>query len=662
MAVQEGQILWEPTEDEKKKANLTRFIQWVNEKYDVSLKSYDDLWRWSVAEGPSYWEAIWRYFNVVHSKAYSTIRTDASMIETEWFIGAELNYAENAFRNAKSNKIAIYEKSEIRSLRTMTWQQLEEQVAAVSSYLRDIGVQKGDRVAAYLPNFSETIVAFLATASVGAIWSACPPEFGISSTLSRFQQIEPKVLFTVDGYKYNGSGYDKSEDVQQIISEIPSIEHTIIVPYLKDDPQISSVPNPIRWEEVLQVEGTLSFEQVPFEHPLWILYSSGTTGLPKAIVHSQGGMLLSNLSGQILQANIKPDDRYFWYTTTGWMLWNTVVGTLQTGASIILYDGSPTYPTDDTLWQLAEETKMTHLGTSPNYILDMMKKDVKPKENYDLSCLRAFAYTGAPLSPEGFKWVYDEVKADVRLIASAGGTDICGPIVSSTALLPVYAGEIACRALGVSVYSYDEKGNKLIDEEGEMVITKPIPSMPLFFWGDEGQERYKDSYYNVYPNIWRHGDLLKITERGTAVIYGRSDATINRGGVRSGSSELYRVIETFDEILNSLVVDLSGYGRKPLLLLFVELRDGEKLTDQLKKAINEGIRREVSPRHIPNMTYEVSSIPMTITGKKMEIPVREILLGKEAEKVVSVDSMRNPESIDYFKRLAEDIAEDLIAE
>lgn len=656
MTVKQGQVLWKPTDQIKKNATLTQFMNWLKNNNEVEgpFNTYHDVWQWSVDEPAKYWESVWRYFDVIHSSTYENVMIENSMIDTKWFTGARLNYTENVFKQIKNNKVAIYSKSELRPLSKLTWGQLKSKVTAVSNHLRSLGVQSGDRVVAYMPNIPETVVAFLAVVSIGAVWSTCPPEFGVSSTLSRFKQINPKVIFTVDGYQYNGKNYDKINDIEQIIENVPSIKHTVVIPYVHKKPDISLFPQPVIWKEVLQTKGQLVYEQVPFEHPLWILYSSGTTGLPKAIVHSQGGMLLSSLSGQILQANLKPDDRYFWFTTTGWMLWNTVVGTLNSGASIVLYDGSPTYPRDTILWELVEETRLTHFGTSPHFILSNMKKNIKPKDYFDLSSLRSFAYTGAPLPPEGFKWVYDQVKEDVRLIASAGGTDICGPIVSSSALLPVYAGEMPARALGVSAYSYNVKGEVVFDEVGEMVITKPLPSMPLYFWGDEDFLRYKESYYDTYPNVWRHGDLLKITNRKTAIIYGRSDATINRGGVRSGSSEIYRVIEKQEEIINSLVIDLSRYQRKSELLLFVVLREGLALTESMRQQINQSIRDEVSPRHVPDRIISAPAIPMTMTGKKMEIPVREILLGKEVKEVVNVDLMSNPEAISYFEQLSEE--------
>lgn len=655
MTVKEGQILWEASEKVKKEAIITNFMNVLEKKKNVKLETYQDLWKWSVDNIEDYWEFVWKYFNVKHSQGYEKIMESNSMIDTKWFIGSRVNYAENIFKNKENKENVIHSKSEIRNLSTMNWEELTEQVASVSTYLRKIGVKSGDCVAAYLPNITEAVVAFLATASIGAIWSVCPPEFGVSSTLSRFKQIEPKIFITVDGYQYNGKKHDKMNDAKKIVEEIESVEEVIIVPYLNEIPDDSNFENKSNWDDILNEKGTLNFEQVPFDHPLWILYSSGTTGLPKAIVHGHGGILLTNLSGQVIQSDIKSGDRYFWYTTTGWMLWNTVVGALNGGAEIILYDGSPSYPDNSVLWKLAEETKMTHFGTSPSFIQSCQKDELKPNQVANLKNLESFAYTGAPLSPEGFQWIYDNVDSNIRLIASAGGTDICGSIVSSSPLLPVYAGEIPCRSLGLSVYSYDDNGRSVNDEVGEMVITKPIPSMPLFFWGDKNKERYKDSYYNKYFDTWRHGDLLKITSRGTAVIYGRSDATINRGGVRSGSSEIYRAVETIPEVLDSLVIDLSGYKRKSTLLLFVKVKKDIILSNQLKDAINHTIKTDVSPRHIPNEILMVDSIPMTITGKKMEIPIREILLGKPVSEVVSTDSMRDPESIDFFKKLAKNL-------
>lgn len=653
MSVKEGQLLWQPTEEIIQDATITKYMDWLKETNRFEANTYEELWNWSVTEVEQFWKSIWDFYGIKSYTPYETVLKSGKMPGAEWFSGSTLNYAEHILRNGVKGKTALFYKSENRPLAEMKWEELIEKTASVATYLKRIGVKPGDRVVSYMPNIPETIIAFLATASVGAIWSSCSPEFGVGSTLGRFKQIEPKVFFTVDGYMYNGKRYDRLETVEKLLEELPTVEQVVVVPYIKKEkPQRIQVNNHITWNEVLTYKGELTFEPVPFNHPLWILYSSGTTGLPKAIVQGHGGILLSQLSVN-LQSDITENDRFFWYTTTGWMMWNVVLSSLLTGATAILYDGSPAYPDLGVLWRLAEDTKMTSFGTSPPYILNCMKAGIDPKTEYDLSHLKVFAYTGSPLSPEGFQWIHDHVKENVRIAPASGGTDICSGIVGSTPILPVFAGEIPCKCLGVSVYSFDEEGKPVINEIGEMVLTKPYPSMPLYFWNDKDNQRYLESYFDYYPGIWRHGDLLKITDRGTAVIYGRSDATINRQGVRSGSSEIYNAVEGVSEVLDSLIVDLSGFARKDYMPLFVVLRDGILLTDEIKSKINEKIKEEVSPRHVPDEIFQIKEVPRTLTGKKMEIPVRKILLGIPVEQAASTDAMLNPQAIHYFIDLAQ---------
>lgn len=651
MTVKEGELLWSPKDEIIREAAISNYMQWLKKTGRFEAGSYESLWNWSVTEVEKFWESIWDYFQVRSYTPYKKVLKSNKMPGAEWFPGATLNYAEHILRNAVKGKTALFYKSENRPLSEMTWDELIEKTSSVATYLKSIGVKPGDRVVSYMPNIPETIIAFLATASIGAIWSSCSPEFGIGSTLSRFKQIEPKVFFTVDGYMYNGKPHDRMETVEKLLAELPTVEQVVMVPYLKSEPRINQIKNKILWEEVLTYKGKLTFEQVSFDHPLWILYSSGTTGLPKAIVQGHGGILLTHLSVN-LQSDITENDRFFWYTTTGWMMWNIVVASLLTGATAILYDGSPAYPDIGVLWRLAEETKMTSFGTSPPYILNCMKAGLEPKNEYDLSHLKVFAYTGSPLSPEGFKWIYENVKKDIRIAPISGGTDICSGIVGSTPILPVYAGEIPCKCLGVSVYSFNDEGKPVINEIGEMVITKPFPSMPLYFWNDKENKRYIESYFDYYPGIWRHGDLLKLTDRGSAVIYGRSDATINRQGVRSGSSEIYNAVEAVPEVIDSLIVDLSGFARKDYMPLFVVLREGLTITEEIKHKINQKIREEVSPRHIPDEIFQIKEVPRTLTGKKMEIPVRKILLGSPVSDAASTDAMSNPKTIHYFEELA----------
>lgn len=652
MVVKEGTLLWNPSIKLQEESRITQYMNWLESNKKLTFKTYEALWQWSVDHIEDFWESIWEFYDIKSSTPYDTVLKKQIMPGAKWFPGATINYAEHILRNINEKKTAIYSQSEIRPLSEMSWAVLKEETASVAAYLKQLGVERGDRVVAYMPNIPETIIAFLATSSIGAVWSSCAPEFGLESTLNRFQQIKPIVLLTVDGYRYNGKAFDKMETVHKLVDKLPSIEQVVLVPYLNLKPSIGTLKNVSLWDDVLQHTAELTFEQVPFDHPLWILYSSGTTGLPKSIVQGHGGILLAHYTLQSLKGNLSSKDNFFWYTTTGWMMWNVVVGSLLTGASVVLYDGSPSYPDRGTLWRLAEKSKVTTFGTSPSYILACMKDKIKPKETYDLSKLTTFGYTGAPLSPEGFNWIYEYVKEDVQVAPGSGGTDICAGIVGGNPLLPVHAGEIPGRCLGVSVYSYDEDGKPVFDKIGEMVITKPFPSMPLFFWNDPENKRYKESYFDVYPGIWRHGDLLKITNSGSAIIYGRSDATINRMGVRSGSSEIYNAVEDIDEVLDSLVIDLSGLNRQSYMPLFVVLREDAVMSADLEEKINTKIKEEVSPRLIPDEIFVVSEIPRTLTGKKMEIPVRKILLGFPLEEAASMDAMSNPNSIDYFVKLA----------
>lgn len=655
MVVKEGTLLWEPTEKSKKESVMSQYIDWLNTTYNKNINGYEELWEWSVNSMEDFWESVWNYYEVKSYTPYENVLKGNNMPDVEWFPGATLNFAEHILKNVQKDKTVIYSQSENRELTEMTWEDLAKKTAAVSSYLRNLGVESGDRVVGYMPNISETVIAFLATASIGAIWSSCAPEFGVESTLGRFKQIEPKVLFTIDGYKYNGKDFDRMQEVSEIVSNLPTLEKVVLVPYLNENivSDINELEKAVLWDDVLTTPGELEYEQVPFSHPLWILYSSGTTGLPKAIVQGHGGILLTQLVNHGLQGGSTSEDIFFWQTTTGWMLWNTVVGAMLTGASIVLYDGSPAYPNLGVLWDLAEKTELTAFGTSPTYILTSLNEGIVPKNDFDLSKINTFSYTGAPLSPEGFQWIYDNVSSDVRVAPTSGGTDICAGIVAASPLLPVHAGEIPGKCLGVAVYSYDKDGQSVINEVGEMVITKPFPSMPLFFWNDENNEKYLESYFDVFPGVWNHGDLLKITTRGSAVIYGRSDATINRMGVRSGSSEIYNAIESLPEIMDSLVVDLSGYKQSSYMPLFIVLNKKFELTDELKEKINKNIKEQVSPRHIPNDIFAVTDIPRTLTGKKMEVPIKKVLLGVDLDEAISIDAMSNPESLDYYIDLAQ---------
>jgi acetoacetyl-CoA synthetase len=663
--------LWEPSAADVERAELTRFMRFAGERRGAPFADYDELWRWSVGELEEFWASIWEFCRVHASKPYEQVLTSHQMPGTQWFAGAELNYAENLLADHRSGgardpaEVAVLHASELRELDQLTWGELSTQVARAAAGLRALGVQRGDRVVAYMPNIPETLVAFLATASIGAIWSSAAPEFGARSVIDRFAQIEPKVLLAVDGYRHGGKDFDRRAVLQGILAELPSVRHTVLLPYLDPEAQVTELTGALTWTQLLDLspppEGAEPvFEQVPFDHPLWVLYSSGTTGLPKAIVQGHGGILVEQLK-KSLHLDLRRGDRMFWFTTTGWMMWNFLVGCLLSDAAIVLYDGSPGHPDLGVLWNLAERTGMTCMGLSAGLLASSEKAGIEPGRDHDLKALRAIGSTGSPLAPESFKWVYEHVKPDVWLFSTSGGTDVCTAFVAGCPLLPVYEGELQCRALGCAVEAWDDQGNSLADEVGELVITEPLPSMPLFFWNDDDGgrcrgvgERLRESYFSMYPGVWRHGDWIRITPRGGAVIYGRSDSTINRQGVRMGTSEIYRAVATVPEVLDSLVVDVPRGGpEKELWMgLFVVLREGARLDEDLQKTIKRRIREDCSPRHVPNEILQIDEVPRTLSGKVLEVPVKKILMGTPPEQAASVDSLANPASLDYFVELA----------
>jgi len=653
-AAQRGELLWEPSAESVERATMTRYMRWLADTRGLAFDDYESLWRWSATEIEDFWVSIWEFFDVEASAPYSEALPDRTMPGADWFGGARLSHPQHIFRNRRDTDVAVLHASELRELGQLTWGELREQVASTAAGLRALGVARGDRVVAYMPNIPETLVAFLATASIGAIWSSCSPDFGASSVVDRFAQIEPKVLLCVDGYRYNGRDFDRTDTVAGLQAAMPTLEHTVVLPYLASDPDISSLEAAMTWEQLLDSGrgAALEFEQVPFDHPLWVLYSSGTTGLPKAIVQGHGGILLEHLKKLHLHVDAQEGDRVFWFTTTGWMMWNFLVGVLLTPASIVLYDGSPGHPDMGVLWDLAEEAGVTCFGTSASYIAACMKAGVEPGSGRHLERLRSVGSTGSPLSPEGFEWVYEHVGRDTWLFSTSGGTDVCTAFVGGVPLLPVYRGELQGRALGAKVEAFDEEGNSIIDEVGELVITEPMPSMPLYLWGDEDGSRYRASYFEQYPGIWRHGDWIEITSRGTAVIYGRSDSTINRQGVRMGTSEIYRAVQAVPEVVDALVVDIPRPGTEGWMPLFVVLADGETLSDELTAEIKRRIRELCSPRHVPDAVYEIDEVPRTLSGKVLEVPVKRILTGTPPEQAASRDSLANPRSLDYFVELA----------
>ncbi len=569
----------------------------------------------------------------------------------KWFQGATINYAEHIFKKENIDCPAIIFKSEISDIQEISWEELKEKVGAFQNFLANSGVKKGDRVAAFLPNIPEATIAFLAVNALGAVWSSTSPDFGTSSVVDRVAQISPKVLIAVDGYSYGGKYFSKTEVLEELSQSLPSLETIVVIStnISESSPSFSFVP----WEEALsRKDKTITFEPVPFDHPIWILYSSGTTGVPKAITHGQGGVLLEHLKYLTFHNDVKPGDRCFWYTTTGWMMWNYIQATLLCGGTVVMYDGSPTYPTMDVLWQFAQDAKITHFGTSAGYIMANIKKDTHPGTDFDLSPLRSIGSTGSTLPSEGFDWIYKEVKEDLWLASISGGTDVCSAFVGGNPLWPVYSGEIQCRALGCKLEAYNESGEAVLDEVGEMVISQPMPSMPIYFWGDKDHERYKSSYFEMFPHKWRHGDWTKITPRNGVIIYGRSDATLNRGGIRIGTSEIYRAVDKIPEISDSMIICLEKEGGNFFMPLFVVPAEGVQLDDALIQKINQTIKNEYTPRHVPDQVIEVREIPYTISGKKVESPIKRILLGHNIDKVVNKDALKNPEAINFFVEYA----------
>ncbi len=642
--------LWTPSPEAVAASGLTRYTGWLAAERNLDFPDYSSLWAWSTEDPDAFWLSIRDYFGVIHSGSSERALGSDRMPGARWFEGTRLNFAEHVFRDRDPQGTALFSAAENRPLGSVTWGELRENVAAAAAGLKMLGIGPGDRVAAYVGNSPDTLVAFLATVSVGGIWSSCSPDFGSGAVSDRFAQIEPKVLFAVDGYSYGGRGFDRLDVVAELVESMPSVERTIIIPNLGPSPDPGRVPRGLSWQGFMAAapRAELEFTRVPFDHPLWILYSSGTTGLPKPIVQGHGGILLEMLKLMNLHLDARPGDRVFWFTTTGWMMWNFLTSVLLTEAAIVLYDGSPAHPDMNALWDLAAEAGVTCFGTSAAYISGCMKAGVEPGDGRDLSRLRAVGSTGSPLAPEAFDWVYEHVGDDTWLFSTSGGTDLCTAFVGGVPTLPVYRGELQARALGAAIESWDEDGNPHIGEVGELVITRPMPSMPLFFWGDADGSRYRDSYFDVYPGVWRHGDWIEITERETAIIYGRSDSTINRGGIRMGTSEIYRAVLADEAIADALVVDIPRPGTEGWMPLFVVLADGAKLDDELKKRVAAAIRSRCSPRHVPNEMIQITEVPRTLSGKVLEVPVKKILTGTPVEKAASPDSMANPESLDFF--------------
>jgi acetoacetyl-CoA synthetase len=640
-----GDVLWSPPLDALETSEIGRFLTWLREERGRDLAGYDELWRWSVDDLEGFWAAIWDFFGIRAHAPYEQVRDAPRMPGARWFSGARLNYAEHLLgTEADTDVVAIVARSQTRGPRQLTFGELREQVARARAGLQRLGVGPGDRVVAYLPNIPETLVAFIATASLGATWATCAPEFGARSVVDRFAQIEPKVLLAVAGYTYRDAPLDRRAHVAAVRAGLPTLEHVVHVPY---GPY--TVPDAHDWETLMAERGPLEFVSVAFDHPLYVLFSSGTTGLPKAIVHGHGGMLVEHFKTQSLGWDNKPGDRLMWFSTTSWMMWNALVSALLTRASIVMTDGDPIWPDLSFQWRLAEETRPTMMGLSPAFVVACRKAGLHPGREFDLSSIRVVGTAGSPLPADAYTYIYEELGPDLLLINGSGGTDVCTGLVSGSFLQPVYEGEISGCAPGVDAKAFDAEGREVVGELGELVITRPMPSMPVRFWNDPGDRRYPRSYFDMFPGAWRQGDWVRFTERGSCVITGRSDATLNRGGVRMGSGELYAVIDGIREIVESLIVHLEDVeGGAGELLLFVELADGAELDDDLRGRIARLLRDELSPRHVPDEVVAVPGIPRTLTGKKLETPVKAILQGRAPAEVLSLDALANPAAVTAF--------------
>lgn len=658
--IEEGKLLWTPPADFIANSQMAKFMAWLKQTRNLHFPGYAELHEWSVQDLDGFWRAIWDYFDVVSDGDFEKAIDRRVMPGAKWFDGARVNYAEHILRGAKFGPIertAIVSMSESAPMTTMSWGELGAQVRRLATSLRALGLRSGDRVVSYMPNSPETVVAMLATVAIGCVWSSAAPEFGTPAVVDRFSQIEPKLLFAADGYRFNGKDFNRSSNVADIIAALPSLEHVVWFPYLdRNAPPPTDRPATVLLKDLLSgptvAAEDFKFERVPSDHPLWVLYSSGTTGLPKAIVHGHAGMLVTHLVGAVLQMNFGPDNRLFFYTTTGWMMFNSLVSALISGGSIVTYDGSPTHPTPDVLWQLTADAKATAFGASPTFVQGMQKLGIKPKDKFDLSSVNFILCTGSPAQPETYAWFYDEVKKDLWMTSPSGGTDICSAIVGQTPFLPVRAGEIQCPILGIDAKAFDESGKPVIDQIGELVIASPAPCMPIKFWNDPDGKRYYESYFADYPGIWRHGDYIKFKKDGSSIIYGRSDSTLNRHGVRIGTSEIYRCVEQVPEVADSLVVCLERRPGLYYMPLFVKLKPGITLDASLSDRIKDALRRVCSPRHVPDEIHQVASVPYTLSGKKMEIPVRKILEGKPPETVASKDSMADPSALAPFATLS----------
>jgi acetoacetyl-CoA synthetase len=665
MKVEEGQLLWTPSAERLARSHLTRYLRWLEER-GHRFDSYDALWRWSVSDLDAFWSSVAEFCGVEWSAPPTRVLGKRTMPGAEWFPGATLNYAWHALRHERPGEDALVYLSERRPLTTMTWTELARQVRVLATKLRAMGIVPGDRIVAYLPNTPEAVIGMLATASIGAVWSSCGPDFGTRGVLDRYSQLEPKLMFCVDGYSYGGKPFDRRSDIREIIGKLPTLSHVVHLPYLDADDRTPGPaeagpygpPDTLFWDDVMAGpdpgRDAFQFEQVPFAHPLFILFSSGTTGLPKPIIHCHGGITIEQLKLFHFHMDMHARQRMFFFTSTGWMMWNFLSSSLLMDVIPVLYDGNPTWPGPDLLWKLADDTGAHLFGASPSYQSLLEKAGIIPRERFALEKLETIVLAGSPVTAECQNWFFDNVKRDMWAHAGSGGTDVCTGLVGGVVNLPIYAGEIQARQLGVAAYAWDEQGNELVDQVGEFVVTEPMPSMPVGFWGDTDGSRYRDSYFDLYPGVWRHGDFFRINARGGCFVLGRSDATLNRHGIRIGTAEVYRSLLGVAAVEDSLIVNLDLPGGRFFMPLFVKTRGDVPLTDEIADQIRATLRREYSPRHVPDKIFQVKAIPYTLTGKKMEVPVRRILMGVPAEKAANRAAMANVDALDYFIDYARD--------
>jgi acetoacetyl-CoA synthetase len=650
--MQAGELLWTPGPDRLRRANVTGLAGWLARERGKQFADYHALWRWSVEDLEGFWQGLWDYFAIESSARHTRVLGRRSMPGAEWFPGARLNYAQHILRGERAGGDVLLHLSETRPLAALPWSTLGDQVRTLATELRALGVQPGDRVVAWMPNIPETMVAMLAATAVGAIWACCSPDFGERGTLDRLAQLAPKLLFSVDGYRYGGKAFDRRSQLRDIAASLNSLEHLIYLPYLNPEDATLPLPSARHWRTLLERPAVSASEfeytQVPFDHPLWTLFSSGTTGLPKPIVHGHGGILLENLKNATFHFDLRPGDRVFFYTTSGWMLWNFITSIPLTGALPVLYDGHPAYPAPDALWKMADEAGVASFGASPTYVDQLSRSGIVPREHYRLEKLRTVNLAGSPATPESMAWFYRNVKEDLWVANGSGGTDCCTGFVGGVPTLPVRAGEIQAPQLGVSAKAFNTRGESVIDEVGELVLTEPMPSMPLRFWNDPDNRRYIETYFQEFPGIWRHGDFFRIDAQGRCFVLGRSDATLNRYGIRIGTAEIYRTLALIPEVQDALIVNLDLPGGGFFMPLFVKLAQGVELNPGLEAQIRDTLRREYTPRHVPDKIYQAPGIPYTLTGKKMEVPVRRILTGVPAEKAANRSGVSDPSALDFF--------------